>query len=323
MIEVRKYSSEYKNDWDNFVELSKNGSFHLKRDFVEYHSSRFTDYSFMLFEENVLKALIPANIHNSAMYSHQGLTYGGILVDSKVYLTEYIEIVTAFFTFLKNSRIEKFIVKEIPWTYTSVFNDDFDYVMNLVQAKVSRFDVLPHINISEPLKYQERRKRSIAKAQKNNYQVKETVDFESYWVLVTEMLAAYSATPVHSLEEISYLKKMFPENIRLFEIWEQNELIAGVLVFETALVARAQYIASSARGKETRALDLLFDELITKVFKHKKYFEFGTTTLNGGTKLNYGLSDQKEGFGARTVVQHTYEIDIKNLDLNRIAELKL
>lgn len=323
MIEVRIYSSEYKSDWDNFVELSKNGSFHLKRDFVEYHSSRFTDYSLMLFEDNELKALIPANIHNSVLYSHQGLTYGGILVDAKVYLTEYIEIITAFLTFLKSSRIEKCIIKEIPWTYTSVFNDDFDFLMNLVQAKVSRFDVLPHINLNEPLKYQERRKRSIAKAQKLNLEVNETTDFSAYWTLVAEMLAAYGAAPVHSLEEINYLKDKFPENVRLFEIWEQKELIAGVLVFETTLVARAQYIASSARGKETGALDLLFDNLITSVFKDKKYFEFGTTTLNGGTKLNYGLSDQKEGFGARTVVQHTYEIDIKNLDLNKITELKL
>lgn len=323
MIEVKIYSNEYKNDWDNFIELSKNGSFHLKRDFVEYHSSRFTDYSLMLFEDNILKAVIPANLHNSVLYSHQGLTYGGILVDAKIYLTEYIEIVTAFFSFLKNSRIEKFIIKEIPWTYTSVFNDDFNFMMNIIQAKVSRFDVLPHINLLAPVEYQTRRKRSIAKAQKLNFEVKESVNFTGYWTLVTEMLKGYDATPVHSLEEITYLKKMFSANIRLFEINENTELIAGVLVFETELVARAQYIASSARGKETGALDLVFDNLITNVFKHKKYFEFGTTTLNGGTKLNYGLSDQKEGFGARSVVQHTYEIDVKNLDLNKITELKL
>ncbi len=196
-------------------------------------------------------------------------------------------------------------------------------MMNIIQARVSRFDVLPHINLLAPAEYQTRRKRSIAKALKLNFEVKEITDYAPYWSLVTEMLKGYDATPVHSLEEITYLKKAFPDNIRLFEINENAEPIAGVLVFETELVARAQYIASSARGKETGALDLLFDYLISTVFKNKKYFEFGTTTLNGGLKLNYGLSDQKEGFGARSVVQHTYEIDVKNLDLSKIAELKL
>ncbi len=323
MIEVKKYSSEYRNDWDNFVELSKNGSFHLKRDFVEYHSSRFTDYSLMIFEDKELKAVVPANIRDSIVYSHQGLTYGGILVEKKIYLTSYIEIVKALFGFLKGNNIERLIIKEIPWTYTSVFNDDFDFLVNVAGAKISRFDVLPHIDLSSPLEYQTRRKRSIAKAKKSGFMVKETPDYTAYWNLVTELLAGYGAAPVHSLEEITYLKAKFPENIRLFEIWEQEQLIAGVLVFETTLVARAQYIASSALGKETGALDLLFDNLITIVFKHKKYFEFGTTTLNGGTRLNYGLSDQKEGFGARSVVQHTYDIDIKNLDVNKITELKL
>lgn len=323
VIEIKKYSNEFKTQWDEFIDKAKNGSFHLKRDFVEYHKDRFTDYSLLIFEKGVLIGVVPANKNHNNIYSHQGLTYGGIIVDEQIYLTSYINLVVSLLEFLKEHNFSKFIIKEIPWTYTSVFNDDFNYLMQLLNATTIKYDVLPHINLNTPLDFQTRRKRSVVKAQKLGYEISETDDFTEYWQMLSDMLSAYDAKPVHTLQEIQHLKNYFPQNIKLFEIKEDGACIAGVLIFETNQVARAQYIASSKRGKETGALDLLFSELITTVFKHKKYFDFGTTTLDGGNKLNFGLSDQKEGFGARTIVQHTFEIDIVNLDLTKITNLQL
>jgi len=79
-------------------------------------------------------------------------------------------------------------------------------------------------------------------------------------------------------------------------------------------VARAQYISSSPKGKKNGALDRLFDHLIQEVYNSKEWFEFGTTTLEGGKKINLGLSDQKEGFGARTIVQLGFELNIATFD---------
>ena len=41
-------------------------------------------------------------------------------------------------------------------------------------------------------------------------------------------------------------------------------------------------------------------------------FDFGISTEQGGRYLNEGLIFQKEGFGARTVVYDTYELNIES-----------
>jgi hypothetical protein len=323
LINIKKYSPEDKAAWDSFVDTTKNGSFHLKRDFVEYHRDRFVDHSLLLYQGTTLMAVVPACVSNNIFYSHQGLTYGGILVDQHIYLTAYVDLVQQLLNYLRKEGFEKFIIKEIPHTYTPVFNDDFDYVMQLIGAKITGFDVLPHVNIHHPIEYQTRRKRSINKAKGLNMQLEESEDLAAFWNILEEALSRHKAKPVHTLEEITLLKNKFPANIRLFMMFEAGLPLAGTLVFETEKVARTQYIASSEKGKETGALDLLFHELITKIYLNKSYLDFGTTTLNKGRKLSFGLSDQKEGFGARSVVQHTYEIDMKNMDFNIFAELKL
>jgi hypothetical protein len=48
------------------------------RDFMEYHSDRFQDYSLLIFEEDKLIAVLPANRVEDRL-SHQGLTYGGLV----------------------------------------------------------------------------------------------------------------------------------------------------------------------------------------------------------------------------------------------------
>jgi hypothetical protein len=322
-LDIRPYSGADKAAWDHFTDGSKNGTFHLKRDFVEYHQHRFTDYSLMVFDNKVLKAIVPANIRDNCVYSHEGLTYGGILVEKDIYLTEYIALVRQLLEYLKRQGISKFIIKELPWTYASVFNDDFRYLMQLADAAITRFDILPHIDLAHPLEYQQRRTRSIKKATASGYTISESTDLPAFWQLLESVLEKYGARPVHSIEEITTLQQHFPDHIRLFGIREGAEYIAGVLVFETERVARMQYIAASEKGKQTGALDLLFHELISGIYKDKKYLEFGTTTLNRGLKLNFGLSDQKEGFGARSVVHQTYEINIGTLDLSKIEQLKL
>ncbi len=96
----------------------------------------------------------------------------------------------------------------------------------------------------------------------------------------------------------------------MFCTLKEDEVLAGCLIFETKTVAHAQYISASEEGKESSALDLLFNHLINKIFEKKRYFDFGTSNENNGHFLNQGLISQKEGFGARGVVYDTYQINI-------------
>jgi hypothetical protein len=74
--------------------------------------------------------------------------------------------------------------------------------------------------------------------------------------------------------------------------------------------AHAQYISVNEEGKDRCALDFILDYLINHEFKHKKYFDLGSSTEQNGQFLNESLIFQKEGFGGRGVCYETFEYDL-------------
>jgi hypothetical protein len=106
MIEIRRYTPADAAEWNNFVWLkSRQGTFLFDRNYMDYHQDRFHDHSLMFFHKRKLYALLPANeVTVSAqdgdaagstkkiLYSHQGLTYGGLLTCPKVTAEVCIDI---------------------------------------------------------------------------------------------------------------------------------------------------------------------------------------------------------------------------------------
>ena len=114
--------------------------------------------------------------------------------------------------------------------------------------------------------------------------------------------------PVHSLAEIELLHSRFPDRIRHLVTMRGNEVLAGSVIYDTGIVAHAQYTSASHEGKSSGALDLLYGKIIGEVFADRKWFDFGQSTEDMGHYLNEGLITQKEGFGCRAVAYNIYEI---------------
>jgi hypothetical protein len=66
---------------------------------------------------------------------------------------------------------------------------------------------------------------------------------------------------------------------------------------------------------------LIFDELLSKHYHSKKYFDFGTSDEQEGRQLNRGLIDQKEGYGARVVTHDHYEVDLSNYTPGQLEQV--
>ena len=122
---VRLYTSEDYAIWNNFVSTAKNATFLFHRDFMEYHSDRFQDFSLMVFEEDKLVSILPANKVGDTVFSHQGLTYGGFVFDNKIKLGEVIAITKDVLAFLHSVDITTFQLKLIPSIYTDYFSEVF------------------------------------------------------------------------------------------------------------------------------------------------------------------------------------------------------
>lgn len=310
-FKVRVYQKEDFAKWNAFVSVAKNATFLFHRDFMDYHEDRFLDYSLLIFEEHKLVALLPANRVGAAVFSHHGLTYGGLVLDEKAKLSTTISIFRAVLYFLNENKIQKLTVKMLPNIYNSAFSDELDYCLFIANSKLIRTDSLCVIDLKKPYIISKDRRKCARRGEINNLMIKEELNFELFWneILIPNLNLKYQVKPVHSVEEIQMLQKRFPNNIRHFNVYDGDNIVAGTTVFITNNVAHPQYISGNSDKNELGSLDFLYHHLITEVFKDKNYFDFGISNEEQGRKIKEGLLFWKESFGAKTVIQPFHEVE--------------
>lgn len=307
--------------WDTIVSGSRNGTFLLKRPFLDYHADRFTDCSLLYYkDDNKPLGAFPATLHSDGtVVSHGGLTYGGWLLLPEAHAIDVGQMVDMTLDYYRAKGCKQLIVKPIPHIYHRQPCDEELYWLFRHGAHLVACGLSSAIDLRTPLPFSTLRRRKAKKAQNEGLTIKPTAeksDYQQYWLLLTEVLQQqHQRVPVHTIEEILLLQNRFPENIRLYVATapDEDNIIAGTLLFYTDKVVHAQYIAASEKGRNCGALDLLFEHLITEsAAQGYIYFDFGISTEEGGTYLNEGLNFQKEGFGARSIVYDTYSIDLSN-----------
>jgi hypothetical protein len=311
MLAIIRYSAGLKNEWDTFVRAAKNSVFFFQRDYLDYHADRFADHSLLFYQDRKLVALLPANEKEERLVSHGGLTFGGFLIDDGMTTRLMLELLASLVGYLREHGLGTLLYKCIPHIYHTVPAEEDRYALFLHGARMWRRDVTSTVEQQARPAFQERRRRGARKAETAGVVPRSSEDFGGFWTILEENLQrAHGTRPVHTLAEIEMLRRRFPDNIQLFGAYLGERMLAGVVVFENATVAHAQYISATEEGKRTGALDGLFAWLINERFRDKRYFDFGISTESDGRVLNAGLIDQKEGFGARGVVHDHYELDI-------------
>lgn len=309
MIEVRRYHPINADLWDAFVAASKNGTFMLMRGYMDYHSDRFTDHSMMFYDSDKLVALLPASLHDTELRSHGGLTYGGLIISTETRVQQELEIFLAIKEYMKEQNLSSLIYKRVPSIYYHYPSDEDLYALYRVGANLIKRDISSAIYLPDKINFSERRKRGYKQATKQGIEVRKSEDYEGYMSILSDILMKYhNAKPVHASDELKLLASRFPDNIKLYAAYRENQMLAGVVIYETEKVAHTQYIANSDEGRQCGALDAVIDYLTNQQYANKAYFDFGTSMDENGVDYNDGLITQKQEFGGRGIVYDTYEI---------------
>lgn len=311
-MEIRRYRREDKELWNSFVSKARNATFLFDRNYMDYHADRFDDNSFMFYHKGKLKAVLPANVAGDTLYSHQGLTYGGLLLDKKATVEDVLECFDSMNSWLRENGISKVVYKALPWIYQQYPSEEDLYALTWkCKAQLISRNIASTIVIDNKLKFAESRKSGIRKALSLNIEVGESNDVDGFWHVLEDNLGnRYNAKPVHTASEMKLLMSRFPNNIRLYVAKMNGEIVGGTLIYVTPQVVHTQYISASVEGKKHGALDLLFDYIINKVYANCRYFDFGKSTEQGGAYLNEPLIFQKEGFGGRGVCYDWYQWEL-------------
>ena len=149
---VSEQQKKYKSLWDEFITNSKNGTFLFYRDYMEYHSDRFCDNSLMFFDDkNNLLAVMPASLRDNILFSHGGLTYGGIISGNKMKTSLMLEIFRFLKDYLRSKGIKKLRYKPIPHIYHSIPAEEDLYALYIENARLIKREVATTIYLPEKL----------------------------------------------------------------------------------------------------------------------------------------------------------------------------
>jgi Acetyltransferase (GNAT) domain len=309
-LEVRRYTPDDAGAWDELVARSQSGHFLFRRGYMDYHADRFRDHSLVVLDGARPVAALPAHVDGAGLVSHGGLTFGGLLSDRALSTRRSLAAFEAVRDHLREHGVRSLLYKAVPHIYHRVPAEDDLYALHHAGARLVGRDLASALRLDARLPYSKSRRADLKVAARSGVEVTSSRDFEAFMTLQQEVLEVrHGAKPVHTAQELELLATRFPDEIKLHTATIGGRLAAGVVTYETEVVARAQYVAVSDEGREAHALDRIVDELLGAYHGDKRWFDFGTSMLDSAT-LNAPLIRNKESYGARTVVYDRYLLDV-------------
>lgn len=309
-ISIRRYQESDSVKWNEFVRNSRNGHFLFDRNYMDYHADRFPDCSFIFSHGDVWCAVLPGTLSSDGVFSsHAGLTFGGFVIDNSVGVLDvkcFFELLEAE---LRKLGAKKVIYKPLPWIYANRPSEEALYWLFRKGANLSA-RLISSMLEPQSMQPSSKKKYYLHKGKRDGLVFSESKCFGEFWNLLDNcLMEGHGAHPVHSKMELQLLADRFPQNIRLFTVTKNDELLSGSVVYVSGAVAHSQYLASSAKGRAFHAMDFLMLNEIN-CFPEQRFFDWGTSCEDGGRVLNEGLAHQKETYAGRGVVYDIYEYEL-------------
>ncbi len=312
MFDIRRYTEADKEMWDKYVSNSRNATFLFYRNYMDYHKERFRDHSLMFFKNGKLYALLPAHIEDTTLYSHFGLTYGGLIMQMSVTIADTVRLFEELNVFLKAEGITRVVYRPIPYIYHQIPSEEDLYaIFWKCRARLMLRNIGTTIFMEKKIKWRKDHQRRLKLALNNGVTVVRDDSISAFWNILEENLKQrFGASPVHSLQEMMLLKSRFPDNIIQYNAYKDGQIIGGITFYITPQVLHGQYSATNETGKQFGAMEAIYEQVMYKDYPEYKYLDFGSSTEDKGAKLNEGLIAHKEGYGGRGVCYDTYEWDV-------------
>lgn len=311
-IRIERYGSAHAEAWASVLRNAKNGIFQFERAYMDYHADRFTDASLLAFVDDQPIAIMPAAIDADGLVaSHPGLTFGGVVLDTRIRSGVAFDVVDAMFGALRGFGGRRCVIKLLPAAFSNYPSAELDYHLWRRGFSLQRRDLSSLLPLAAALPFNSSKSQGAKKAAKAGIVVGAD-DVSVFHALLQAVLSAkHGVAPVHSREELELLQGRFPERIFCRTATLHGEAVAGALVFDYGRAWHTQYLACSDQGRDAGALDLVIHELIGEArARGAECLSFGTSTVDAGRVVNEGLLWQKESYGARAIVHDFYEGDL-------------
>lgn len=327
MFSFKYYNNTFEDDWDTFIfERSVNGTFLQSRRFINYHpEDRFEDCSVIAFDEKGrMVAICPACLvwenGEKVFYSHKGSTFGGIIIDQKIYDAKHIMALIAEFTdFMRAEQFKQAFLKITSDIFSTRETDLLQYVFQATGYREYK-ELSTYIDFGmykeEVLSnFSQGKRTNVHNCQREGLKLKvldTNREIKEFYDVLCENLLKYDTAPVHTFEELIEFKNTRLQNeCEFFGIYKEEELVAGAMMFYFHKVgcAHTQYLAARQEYNRLSPMTFMYYSMICEM-KRRGFskLSWGIATEKLGEVLNMGLISSKEAFGSKYCNNLTYTI---------------
>lgn len=297
-----------RKDWDRVADKARNGHFMFRRDFMEYHADRIADASYLLRRGRKLVALLPAHVRERTLVSHGGLSFGGWVQAPGC---RHVDLVTGFDLLRKEMKrlgLGRLIYSPSPYPYHLEPCDDDLFLLQTLGAKCSHVKLAAILSNSAIERRTKRFSQPLRRAESLcPGHIEETGNVDMFWEgLTTFLKVRHKAQPVHSAEEMKFLRNRFPKNIRMFVFRQSSETLAGELVFLSRNALRFQYGFYLSENPQACLSFRLQEWIRLRPDMQRPWIDLGTSMDPMTGELNLQLHLNKENFGAHGVLMQTW-----------------
>ncbi|MFC2130135.1 GNAT family N-acetyltransferase [Bacteroidota bacterium] len=237
-IIIGEYKPEFKDEWDDFVDNSNNGTMFHKQAFLNYHEPGKFNFNHLMFKkEGELIGVLPGGLtdEGEVFWSPVGASYGSIVTKDIAY-RHSLELIDKLMEYSKDMNFRDIYLIPPPIIYNKVYNQhieysmlyrkfdyEYSYISHAIDLKIGK-DYLNHFDKTA--------RKTIRKIiRENKIVIKESEDYESFNEILINNKAKHNIKPTHTLEDMLKLKELMPRNLKLFMVYYEGKPIAGSWLF--------------------------------------------------------------------------------------------
>lgn len=304
--------------WDAFVRRCPKGTLVHTQRFLGYHGDRFEDRSLFVERGSKAVAVFGAVTHPhrpDEVVSHLGSTFGGPLLPKVAAGESTYDALRAIGAHYRREGARRLVLKLAPAHLSEQPDEPELSALFRLGARIDRVDLWSVIALDRA-----RKRKDIASARRGRQlgvqvAIEDEVDtYVEVHALLEETLRRHDARPVHSPNELIDLRERVGDDQELWvaRLADGSIGAAAWLLRHRPGVWHTQYLAASPSARDARALDVLLDDLVTRLSDSgARILSFGASTEDGGRRLNGPLHAFKSKLGGGAVVQHHASWDLQ------------
>ena len=323
-ISVHKYESHNREEWQEFLKHTNNGTMFHDLNFLDYHpEGKFNFYHLMFRRGEELIGILPGGVKENGrvFWSPVGASYGSIATKDIRFETA-LEIVDAMLEYFDRENFKDIYLIPPPLVYSINLSQHIEYAMLYRKFDFELHYISHAIDLKHGdnflLQFDKTARKNIHKIlREGKLEVRESDDYDTFYQILLNNKAKHNAVPTHSLEDIHRLLELMPDNLKLLMVYYDGKPIAGSLLFLcNAKVVLCFYTMLLYEYEEMKPVYLVNYE-ITRWATEKGYewVDIGVsqdTQADDPMTPSMNLINFKERFNARGILRSTYHYKLRD-----------